>query len=31
MTTNKTNGGKPDIIYKEESYAITGALFYPMK
>ena len=27
METNKTNSGKPEIIYKEESYKITGALF----
>jgi len=27
METNRTNTTKPEIIYKEESYAITGALF----
>ena len=27
METNNTNSGKPEIIYKDESYAITGALF----
>ena len=27
METNKTNVRQPDIVYKEESYKITGALF----
>ena len=27
MTTNKTNSRSPEIIYKDESYAITGALY----
>ena len=27
METNRTNSGKPEIIYKNESYKITGALF----
>ena len=27
MTTNRTNGGRPEIIYAQESYKITGALF----
>ncbi len=27
METNMTNRGSPQIIYKEESYKITGALF----
>ena len=27
METNTTNSRNPEIIYKDESYAITGALY----